>query len=144
MQIVEGIRGIFTYLKAKVGESFILSEDVISYGQDKALDDYDLVYKRFLMDEIESISDNSPKSLLMISGNITIDWESVATDDQGDPRSDGAAYIDLYGEYPKAITCYVPDGTGAEAVIQLQTERLANGNFRINADGLTDVVVIIS
>lgn len=144
MQIVEGIRGIFSYLKAKVGEAFILAENVISYGEAKALDDYDLVYKKFVMDEINAIYDTSAKSLLSISGDTVIDWDSVATDDQGDPRADGATYAGLYGDYPKAITCYVSDGTGVQAVIQLQTERLANGNLRINADGLTDVIVIIS
>lgn len=144
MQIVEGIRGIFTYLRAKIGEPFILAESIISYGEEKALEDYDLVYKKFVLDEIKSLYDESAKSLLRLSGDTTIDWNSTATDDQGDARDDGATYGELYGDYPKSITCYVPDGTGAEAIVQLQTERLANGNFRINADGLTDVVVIIS
>lgn len=86
----------------------------------------------------------SPKSKLTISGITTISWASIATDENGNPDAQGRSYAALYGAYPRSVTCYVPDGTGIETIVALTTDKLSNGNIRINADGLTDVVVIIS
>lgn len=142
MQIIEGIRLVVNFIKAKVGERAVIAEDVISYNTEKALDPLDLVYRSYVEDLVAGMSYG--KSLIQASGLTVVVWDSIATDEHGDPNINEATYFDLYGDYPRAITCYVFDEIDSYVLSQVSTRKLSNGNFEIDGTGLSDFKIVIS
>lgn len=143
MQIIEGFRLITNFLKAKVGERSIVSQSIISYLQDFPLQDLDLVTKKYVDDIFESLDNPEKKSLIQISGNTIIDWQSVANDSEGNPNPEGQTYEDWFGDFPGTVSCWVEDGSGSRVLLPLPVVRLANGDLNIDASNLTNVIVII-
>jgi len=84
MQILTAFRVLVNFLKSRDGNN-IQAQNIITYTEEFGLDDLDLIYKKHLDLELESLNIPS-KSKLIISGDTTLDWvEGFATDVDGTP-----------------------------------------------------------
>lgn len=140
MQNAKGYRAIFQRLKSAIQNGKIFCESILSYGGFRDLDDYDLVYKKYVDDIADGLIVSY--SMLEISGLYTIDWANgIITDKYGDVMPDGGTWLYNYGELPRNITCWYNDGT-ITSIIPLNVYK-QGGSMIIDADGLSNVTVFI-
>ena len=141
MQILTAFRVLVNFLKSRDGDN-IQAQNIITYTEEFGLDDLDLIYKKHLDLELESLNIPS-KSKLIISGTTIIDWtDGLATDENGDDLLD--TWSDKYGNTP-IIQCWIDLGSNVYVLNSLPiTHDEINGTLTIEATGLTDVKIIIS
>lgn len=141
MQILTAFRVVTDFLKARFG-SKIISQNVITYTEEFGLDDLDLIYKKYLDLVIDSL-DIPTKSLLIISGETTLDWfDGFATDENGTPTL--STWSEKYGDLP-TIQCWINLGSGVYVLNDLPiTHDTVNGTLTIDASGTTNTKIIIS
>ena len=86
---------------------------------------------------------SSSKSLLTISGSVTIDWfDGFATDTSGAPTL--STWSEKYGDLP-TIQCWINLGSGVYVLNDLPiTHDTVNGTLTIDASGTTNTKIIIS
>jgi len=141
MQILTAFRVLVNFLKSRDGNN-IQAQNIITYTEEFGLDDLDLIYKKHLDLELESLNIPS-KSKLIISGDTTLDWEDgFATDENGTPTS--STWSEKFGNNP-TIQCWIDLGSNVYVLNSLPiTHDEINGTLTIEATGLTDVKIIIS
>lgn len=143
-QISEGLRLIYRSIKAKIGFTNILAEDIISYDTEKPIAGLDLVYVNWAKREFGK-NGSAYKSMLTISGIYTIDWnDGLMTDNEGNPNEEEITWVEMFGDYP-VITFFVDplDGSGVEVKIDLNYSKMPNGDIQIDASNLSNVKAII-
>lgn len=123
MQIVEGIRAIFSYFKAKVGDRSIISESIIEYNGDKPLQDYDLIYKKWF-DENSEGQDN------IIEGIYVDDTTFTDYDDNPLVLDSGILYIDI----EKGTSYYFDMNNEVLIEVGSDTSELVSNTRQINTD----------
>ena len=141
MQILTAFRVLVNFLKSRDGNN-IQAQNIITYTEEFGLDDLDLIYKKHLDLELESLNIPS-KSKLIISGTTIIDWtDGLATDENGDDLLD--TWSDKYGNTP-TIQCWINLGSGVYVLNDLPiTHDTVNGTLTIDASGTTNTKIIIS
>lgn len=141
MQILTAFRVLVNFLKSRDGNN-IQAQNIITYTEEFGLDDLDLIYKKHLDLELESLNIPS-KSKLIISGDTTLDWsDGFATDTDGTPTL--STWSEKFGNNP-TIQCWINIGDSVYVLNDLPiTHDTINGTLTIEASGLTDVKIIIS
>lgn len=90
----------------------IVSSNIISYNENKALDMLDLVTRQWVEDYVGEISGGAQTSLIISSADQALNWQNdVSTDDSGNPDATGATWAEKFGNTPVIQIWNTLDGT---------------------------------
>lgn len=146
MQILQAVEIVAQKLRSFILDEKIIAQSVISYDEDKILEDLDLIYVKYLNERLEGIEpvfSGSIKSKLIISGNHVIDWENgLITDMDGNIDPVNKTWISFYGEFP--IFQFYIQIDDDFININIPFKKMQNGDFEIEATGMTDIICIIA